>query len=378
MEKYTTQKTPAREIAKDSIVIVSTGDELLCGQVINTNAANISALLTSKNFVVERHVTVADDLTTICATLQNLIPLHKVIITTGGLGPTRDDITRDAIAAATGLPLEFSAENWHYIQNFIAKIGRAATLSNKQQAYFSKDSIIILNKNGTASGCITPTQHGCIIMLPGPPHECMPMLEEILPKIYSYIKQKKYFFSNWLLHNASESQVADKINALEYESKNVQIGYRAAYPYLEIKCWHEEFDLHQQATKDIENTIKDWMLPYKNNASNILYAKLKSGDLTLHINDTVTGGRLESMLHDKHTNKNISFHKKYQHDYSFQLTGLDQYWLDKDDTYCHLVIHNLVDNTKQEIKIRNITNKTLDYAAEQFCIYFLSLLTISV
>jgi nicotinamide-nucleotide amidase len=371
MEKCTEEKTPFKGIAKDSIAIIATGDELLCGQVINTNAASISALLTSKHFVVETHLTVADDLAIICRTLQDFMQRYKVIITTGGLGPTRDDLTRNAIAAATGLPLELNEDNWHYIQSFIAKIGREATPSNKQQAYFPKDSHIILNKNGSASGCITPTQNGCIIMLPGPPHECIPMLEEILPKISSYINPRKYFFSNWLLHNASESQVADTINALEYESKNVQISYRAAYPYLEIKCWHDEFALHQQATKDIENEIKDLMLPYKTNASNILYEKLKSGDLTLHINDTATGGRLESILHDKHTNKNISFNAKSKHTYSFELIGLDEYWLDKDDAYCRFVIHNLIDNTKEEIKIRNRANKTLDYAAEQFCIYFL-------
>ena len=275
MERRTEQETPTERIAVDSIAIVATGDELLCGQVVNANAAAISAMLDKNNFKVGKHLTICDDLEEISSTLSELITEYKVIITTGGLGPTRDDITRDAIADATGLELKLNEENWQHIQEFISKAGRAVTPSNKQQAYFPQNSEIIFNKYGSASGCITPTINGCIIMLPGPPHECIPMLKEIMPQIGKYMKANKIHFKNWLLHNASESQVADKINKLEYEKQDVQIGYRAAYPYLEIKCWHEEYELHNKAAADIEKVINELALPYKNNASRILYEKIK-------------------------------------------------------------------------------------------------------
>ena len=372
MERRTEQERNANRIAADSVAIIATGDELLCGQIVNTNAPQISALLSESNYLVDTHLTVADDLPTIIKTLKEQIALHKVVITTGGLGPTRDDITRNAIAAAVEVDLVLDESNWEHIQTLITNAGYNVGSANKQQAYFPAGSTIITNNNGSASGCITPTENGCVIMLPGPPHECMPMLKQVLPQLDNWIQPRKTNFKNWLLHNTSESNVADKINTLNYEEQGVQIGYRAAYPYLEIKCWHTDPELHQRACKDIEKVIAEHLLPYTEPASKIIFSLLREQKISLYIDDSATGGRLESILRKPSTNAAISFHtnsSKAQH--AFSISGLTEYWQGSDAVYVSMQITNLNSNTTHIIKIRNRTNITAEFAAEKFCIYVL-------
>jgi len=158
--------------------ILAVGTELLIGQIVNTNAQYITKRLNDLGVNVYYHSVVGDNPIRLKECLQLALNRCDVVITTGGLGPTRDDITKETIAEIMGIKLVRHEETYRNIKCFFERVGRRMMDNNMKQADIPEGCIIIPNHNGTAPGCIIEKDGKTVIMLPGPPKEMIPMFEE--------------------------------------------------------------------------------------------------------------------------------------------------------------------------------------------------------
>ena len=157
--------------------IVSIGTELLMGQIVNTDAQYLSRRLQSLGISVYYHTTVGDNPQRMRDTLALALSRSDVVITTGGLGPTQDDLSKEMAAELLGLPIVFDEESWRAIRDYFGKLGRICPENNKKQAMFAEGAVILPNACGTAPGCMIEKDGKIVIQLPGPPHEMADMFE---------------------------------------------------------------------------------------------------------------------------------------------------------------------------------------------------------
>ena len=197
------------------VEILSVGTELLMGQIANTNAQYLSRKLPEIGLGVYYHSVVGDNPGRLRESLALALDRADVIITTGGLGPTQDDLTKDTIAGALGLSMTIHEESYQRIKDYFEKNGKILVESNYRQARFPEGSIVLENGLGTAPGCAIETKYNgldkIIIMLPGPPRELIPMYEKcVIP--YLQGKSHCHIQSKFLrIAGVSESRVEEMI-----------------------------------------------------------------------------------------------------------------------------------------------------------------------
>lgn len=171
--------------------VLSVGTELLMGQVANTDARYISARLTGIGIGVYYHSVVGDNPGRVREALAIASRRADIIVTTGGLGPTQDDLTKNVVAEFLGKKTVRDSEAAAGIEDYFKKTGRVMTLSNLRQADIPEGAVILKNEYGTAPGCIVEGEANgkslVVVMLPGPPGELVPMLDnEALPRLKKY------------------------------------------------------------------------------------------------------------------------------------------------------------------------------------------------
>ena len=167
--------------------IVAIGTELLMGQIVNTDAQYLSRRLQSLGISVYYHTTVGDNPQRMRDTLALALSRSDVVITTGGLGPTQDDLSKEMAAELLGLEMEFDGESWHAIEGYFSRLGRICPENNKKQAMFARGSTILPNACGTAPGAMIEKDGKIVIQLPGPPHEMADMFER---QVYARLAAK--------------------------------------------------------------------------------------------------------------------------------------------------------------------------------------------
>jgi len=160
--------------------ILAVGTELLMGQVVNTNARYLSQRLAELGVRVLYHSVVGDNPQRLTESLNLALSRVDIVIMTGGLGPTKDDLTKETVAKAFQRELVLNEQVYQQISDFFHKINRSMVESNAKQAYLPEGSEIIPNRNGTAPGCYIEQDGKFVAMLPGPPKEMIPMFEDTL------------------------------------------------------------------------------------------------------------------------------------------------------------------------------------------------------
>jgi competence/damage-inducible protein CinA-like protein len=163
--------------------IVTVGSELVEGLRVDTNTAEVARDVSRFGFVVREAVSVGDDVALLAETLARLASTCALVVVTGGLGPTHDDITRDAASAALGLQMQPDPQLLEFLEPFVAR--HTHPKSAKQvlsQALVLDGAEILWPSTGTAAGQIVPTPAGQLILLPGPPREMRPMLAQVLAR----------------------------------------------------------------------------------------------------------------------------------------------------------------------------------------------------
>lgn len=157
--------------------IISVGTELLLGDILNTNTQYLAQELAAMGIPVLFQSTVGDNASRLDEMLELALSRSDVIITTGGLGPTPDDLTKEVCCAKAGATLTMHKESFEKIEAFFQSLGREMTESNKKQAMLPEGGLIFQNPYGTAPGCGVEFGGKVILMLPGPPREMRPMFE---------------------------------------------------------------------------------------------------------------------------------------------------------------------------------------------------------
>jgi len=198
--------------------IITIGTELLLGEIQDTNSKYIARVLRDIGVDIYRLTTVGDNQSRITATVQEALSRADIVITTGGLGPTVDDPTRQAVAAAVGVNIEYHPELWETIKKRFERFSREPSENNKRQAFIPKGAIIIENHVGTAPAFAVEKDHQSIISLPGVPREMEYLMDHF---VLSYLKQR-YSLQDTIIkarvvHTASlgESSIDEIIGDLE-------------------------------------------------------------------------------------------------------------------------------------------------------------------
>jgi nicotinamide-nucleotide amidase len=209
--------------------IVAVGTELLLGQIVDTNSAYMAQQLTTIGVDVHFKSNVGDNLERIKATLRNALSRADFVLTTGGIGPTLDDLTREAVAEVTGRPLVFDRKLCDQIDDFFARLGRKMSENNRKQALIPEGAIPIENPVGTAPGFIVEHGSRAIASVPGVPHEMRHFMEHaILPYLRRKMGIREIIVSRVLkLFGIGESVVDEKIADLIEHGQNPTIGLLA-------------------------------------------------------------------------------------------------------------------------------------------------------
>ncbi len=217
--------------------IITIGNELLLGEIVDTNTATIARALRSIGIDVLNTSSVGDRAEHISQAVRQALGRAEVVITAGGLGPTVDDATRDGIGHAFDLPLQFHEDLWQQIQELFARFGRKPTENNRRQAFLPLGALPVKNPVGTAPAFIVETDATCVIALPGVPGELTVILEtSVLPYLRQRLDLRHVIMTRtFRTAGVGESWVDDRIQDLE-QANNPIIGLAAHAGRVDIRA----------------------------------------------------------------------------------------------------------------------------------------------
>jgi nicotinamide-nucleotide amidase len=210
------------------VEVLAIGDELLIGQTINTNAAWIGQEMANRGFRVQRSLTIADDPNSIVAALDSILTDTNCVIITGGLGPTKDDLTKYTLASYFDSPLEIHEPTLSQIEGFFASRNRPMLEVNVQQAALPTKAQILKNRLGTAAGMWFEKDGIIFISLPGVPYEMKTiMTEEAFPLLEKRFEGLTLYHKTMHTQGIGESFLADQIS--DWEDRVRKAGLGLAY-----------------------------------------------------------------------------------------------------------------------------------------------------
>lgn len=191
--------------------IIAVGTELLMGEILNSNSRDIARELYNLGIDVYHQSVVGDNLKRVSKELETAFERADLVITTGGLGPTRDDLTKEAAAHFLKREMILDEESIKHLEDFFGSRGLPLNEGNKRQAYFPEGAKIIPNENGTAPACIIEFDEKVLVILPGPPREVIPLMEKY---IIPYLEKRtgKVFISDIInISGIGEGHMEEKI-----------------------------------------------------------------------------------------------------------------------------------------------------------------------
>lgn len=285
--------------------ILAVGTELLMGQITNTNAQYISNRLPDVGVGVYYHSVVGDNPKRLKECLNIALDRSDVVITTGGLGPTKDDITKETICEVLNLKLVLHEESLNIMKAFFERLNRTMTENNVKQAYLPEGSKIIKNSNGTAPGCIVETGEKVVIMLPGPPSEMKPMFEETVIPYFrersNYRLESKFIRIFGIGESAMEHRLIDLIEnqsnpTIAPYAKEGEVTLRVTARY-ENKGGNE--DIITPVIDEIRHRLGNTVYSIENkNLEEVAAELLIKNNITISIAESCTGGLVSSRLTD--------------------------------------------------------------------------------
>lgn len=207
-----------------SAEILCVGTEILIGDIVNTNATFLSRALADIGIGVYHHSVVGDNPQRLKDAFALALSRADIVITSGGLGPTKDDLTKETAAEFFGLPMELHEESLEFIRAYFASTGRVMSKNNEKQALMPKGATVFQNRYGTAPALAIESAGKTVIMLPGPPVELVPLFnEEVLP----YLRRggsSAIVSKNVHIFGMGESAVAQALDSLLTESTNPSVA----------------------------------------------------------------------------------------------------------------------------------------------------------
>lgn len=279
-----------------SAVLLAIGTELSSGQVINSNSAWLAARLSEAGCENLLHWTLPDERQLISEALDAAAAQSRLIIVTGGLGPTSDDFTRDNISEWLERPLQFHTPSWERIEARAKAYGFELVESQKQQCYFPVGAEVFTNPAGTADGFAVVKDGLTIVALPGPPHEIHALWES---SVADYLKplmpeRVPVVLHRWQCLGIPEGSLGEVVEAALADEQGLITGYRAHVPYIEVKLWVPGDRDPGPVLQKLEEAISPWIVLRGDEDAASRFLAALPGHVQIH--DAVTGGMLATRL----------------------------------------------------------------------------------
>jgi len=285
--------------------IIAVGTELLLGNIVNTNAQYLSQKLADLGIDVYYSLVVGDNMQRLKNTIKTSLCRSDLIITSGGLGPTEDDITKEGIAETLGLKLISHKASIKKIEEIFQSMGRPMTENNIKQGYIPEGAMILENDNGTAPGVLIEKDGKIIIMLPGPPKELYPMFEDkVLPylktKVHSTIKSRML-----RVIGVGESAAEDMLKEIIKSQTNPTIAPYAKDGEVHLRITAksdkaEEADrLIEQMEEKVNAILGENIYGHdEESLEEVVLKLLQERNMTISLAESCTGGLITSRLTD--------------------------------------------------------------------------------
>lgn len=289
--------------------LIAVGTEILLGNIVNTNSAYLSEKCAELGLAVYYQSVVGDNPDRMESVIKTALDRSDVIILTGGLGPTEDDLTKEITAEVMGFPLVENAHTRELMEAYLKEYEknhpqRRITKNNYKQTMVPEGAIVMDNHNGTAPGLIMEKRGKTAILLPGPPNEMVPMFEE---SVYPYLrkKQPEIIYSRMVkISGIGESQVAEEIQDLIDKQTNPTIA-----PYAKTGEVHLRVTAKAEDEKKCKEMIKPIVRELKKRFGKNVFATredktleeavvdlLKEKNMTLSLAESCTGGAVAARI----------------------------------------------------------------------------------
>ncbi|AKP63658.1 competence damage-inducible protein A [Levilactobacillus koreensis JCM 16448] len=289
--------------------IIAVGTEILLGQVVDTNSAFIARELAEAGIEVYYHSLVGDNADRLTAVLERARSRSDLVIISGGLGPTKDDLTKQTVAQLLGVKLVEDEVAMAKIQHHFAVTGRKLTPNNRLQALYPAGSQSLKNTTGMAVGAFYQSPNGAdMMLLPGPPSELEPMfLKEALPRLKQAYQRQEYLVSRVLrFFGIGESQLVTELGDLIANQTNPTIAPYAKETEvtLRLTASAENEAAGERLLDDMIATIKDRVGDYlygygdDNTLAQVVVNELIARHLTITAAESLTAGEFQSTLGD--------------------------------------------------------------------------------
>ena len=285
--------------------ILSVGTELLMGQIANTDAQYISRRLSELGVTLYRHTTVGDNPARVKEALGEALGRSDMVITTGGLGPTEDDLTKEMVGEYFHLPMQLHQPSLDEINRYMSRIGRPMTDNNRKQAYFPEGAIIMPNLCGTAPGCIVEQNGKAVAVLPGPPRELKDMFDRQLAP-YLARRSGMHIESKFLrVFGIGESMLETMlIDLFHSDNPTLALYCGAGEVQARISARAETVEqaqaLIEPLEKEIQSRVGDALYGYgvDNSMPNAVLQLLRQRGETVCFAESCTGGRMAASVID--------------------------------------------------------------------------------
>jgi len=281
--------------------IIAIGNEIVTGNTVNTNASYIAKQIQTIGITPKYHSAACDEISDIEGVLSKSLERADIIFVTGGLGPTEDDLTKEAICRYLNKELVIREGIVENIKAYFEKLNKTMPDSNRKQAAFPLDAYILENTKGTAPGCILEEGTQYIVLLPGPPKEMKPMLDDyVLP----YFKQKIDYFYHSIdikLFGIGESEMAEKIAHILGDYEHVNVAPYVGNNEVIIRITAGGYSEQQVtlAAENIKNNVCDCLGEYvigynEDRLEDLILGLMQHYNYTLATVESCTGGMLAS------------------------------------------------------------------------------------
>jgi nicotinamide-nucleotide amidase len=286
--------------------LLTLGDELLLGLTANGHLTYIGAQLGKRGVLLQRNVTITDEADAIVEQFRESWTRADVVITTGGLGPTCDDRTREAVAAVLGQTLVFEPEIVKDIEARFARLGRKMTDNNLKQAYRFERGEVLPNANGTAPGLWVEQDGKVLVMLPGPPNELQPMFaEQVVPRLAKLgLLMEREAYVQIRTAGVGESALEMRLQPVfEKHGDALSVAFCAHQGQVDVRVSSPSGKLSFTQLDEIAagcaNLLgEDFMCYGADSMAKVAGDLLRAQELTLAVAETATGGMLASSFTD--------------------------------------------------------------------------------
>lgn len=340
--------------------IITIGDELLIGQTIDTNSAFIASELNKIGIWVRTRIAVGDDRKEILQTLEEQSKDCRIIVITGGLGPTNDDITKKVLCEFFDCDLVVNQAALENVRNIFSKLDRPLTEINIRQADVPSACIALPNKKGTAPGMWFEKNGIIYISLPGVPNEMKGIMEEsVIPKLSSELELPAVVHCTLLTSGIGESALAETIRDFEYNlPAHIKLAYLPAYGMVRLRLTSrgDHYETVSEKVNEhfnkLKNAVKKWLIADADiSLDAALFRLLRDKNKTLSTAESCTGGYIAHLLTKNPGSSQVYFGTVvcYSNEVKQNLLGVKKETLDDFGAVSEQTVLEMVKNVRNKM-----------------------------